>query len=60
MSKVKEIITNLKSEWLKIIFPDNEKLLKDSVTVLIWSIVIGLIIFALDSIIGFGFGFLFK
>lgn len=60
MSKVKEIVTNLKSEWMKIIFPNNEKLLKDSVTVLVWSIIIGLIIFAFDSIIGFGFGFLFK
>ena len=52
--------TGLKSEWMKIIFPSNEQILKDSVTVLICSVIIGLIIFALDSIIGSGFGFLFN
>lgn len=57
---VKKVIKGLKSEWIKIIFPSNEQMLNDSITVLVCSVVIGLIIFALDSLIGSGFGFLFN
>lgn len=68
MSTVKEkkenvfsvIIKGLRSEWIKIIFPSNDQILNDSVTVLISSVIIGLIIFVLDSLIGSGFGFLFN
>ena len=68
MSEVKEkkesmfsrIIKGLRSEWMKIIFPTSEQILNDSVTVLICSVVIGFIIFVLDSLIGSGFGFLFN
>ncbi len=68
MAQVKEnkenlfskIFKGLKSEWMKIIFPSNEQILNDSITVLVCSVVIGLIIFALDSIIGSGFGYLFN
>ncbi|MBR3288972.1 MAG: preprotein translocase subunit SecE [Lachnospiraceae bacterium] len=59
-SVVSKVIKGLKSEWMKIIFPSNEQILNDSVTVLICSVVIGAIIFALDSLIGSGFGFLFN
>ena len=59
-SVVNKVIKGLKSEWMKIIFPSNEQILNDSVTVLICSVVIGVIIFALDSLIGSGFGFLFN
>ncbi len=59
-SVVSKVIKGLKSEWMKIIFPSNEQILNDSVTVLICSVVIGVIIFALDSLIGSGFGFLFN
>ena len=59
-SVVSKIIKGLKSEWMKIIFPSNEQILNDSVTVLICSVIIGAIIFALDSLIGSGFGFLFN
>ena len=59
-SVVSKIIKGLRSEWMKIIFPSNEQILNDSVTVLICSVVIGVIIFALDSLIGSGFGFLFN
>ena len=52
--------TGLKSEWMKIIFPSNEQILKDSITVLVCSVILGLIIFVLDSIIGSGFGVLFN
>ena len=55
-----EIFKGLKSEWMKIIFPSNEQILKDSVTVLMSSVVIGLIIFLFDSGIGFLFGYLFN
>lgn len=50
----------LKSEWMKIIFPSNEQILRDSITVLVCSVIIGLLIFVLDSLIGSGFGFLFN
>ena len=68
MSEVKEkkenlfnkIIKGLRSEWMKIIFPSNEQILNDSVTVLISSVIIGFMIFVLDSLIGSGFGFLFN
>ena len=53
------IIKGLRSEWMKIIFPSNEQILNDSITVLISSIIIGLIIFFLDSVIGSGYGYLF-
>ena len=59
-SVVSKVIKGLKSEWIKIIFPSNEQILNDSVTVLICSVIIGAIIFALDSVIGSGFGFLFN
>jgi len=59
-SVVSKVIKGLRSEWMKIIFPSNEQILNDSVTVLICSVVIGVIIFALDSLIGSGFGFLFN
>ena len=55
-----KVWAGLKSEWMKIIFPSNEQILRDSVTVLVCSVIIGLIIFVLDSIIGSGFGVLFS
>ena len=59
VAKLSLIFKNLRSEWQKIIFPTQEQILKDSVVVLITSVILGLIIFALDAIIGSGFGFLF-
>ena len=56
----KRVIKGLRSEWMKIIFPNNEKIINDSVTVLICSIVIGAIIFLLDAAFGSGFGFLLR
>ena len=58
--KLKSVFKNLKSEYMKIIFPSYEQVFNDSVKVLICSVIIGLIIFFFDSIIGFGFGFLFN
>ena len=59
VAKLSLIFKNLRSEWQKIIFPTQEQILKDSVVVLVTSVILGLIIFALDAIIGSGFGFLF-
>lgn len=56
----KRVIKGLRSEWIKIIFPNNEKILNDSVTVLVCSIVIGAIIFILDAAFGAGFGFILR
>lgn len=58
-AKISLIFKNLRSEWQKIIFPTQEQIVSDSVVVLITSVILGLIIFALDAIIGSGFGFLF-
>lgn len=52
------VFKGLRSEWMKIIFPSNERILNDSVTVLVSSIIIGAMIFVLDSVFGAGFGFL--
>ena len=59
-AKISLIFKNLRSEWQKIIFPTQEQILKDSVVVLITSVILGLIIFALDAIIGSGFGYIFS
>lgn len=50
----------LKSEYNKIIFPTQNDIIRDSTIVIIFSVVIGLIIFLLDSIITFGFEFVLK
>ena len=60
LAKISLIFRGLKSEYNKIIFPSREKLIKDSISVFIISIIIGAMIFALDSIINFGFGFVLK
>ena len=54
------VCKGLKSEWLKIKFPSNEQIMKDSITVLVCSVIIGLLIFIFDSVIGSGFGLLFS
>ena len=56
----KRVFKGLRSEWMKIIFPNNEKIINDSVTILVCSIIIGAIIFMLDSAFGAGFGFLLR
>lgn len=60
LAKISLIFRGLKSEYNKIIFPSREKLIKDSISVFIISVIIGALIFALDSIINFGFGFVLK
>ena len=60
LAKISLIFRGLKSEYNKIIFPSREKLIKDSISVFIISIIIGAMIFALYCIINFGFGFVLK
>ncbi|MDO5563695.1 MAG: preprotein translocase subunit SecE [Eubacteriales bacterium] len=60
MSKISNIFKNMKIEFNKIIFPNTEKIWKDSVCVLTGSIIIGVIIAVLDIIISTGFSFILK
>ena len=53
-------LKGLKSEYNKIIFPTPENVIRDSIIVIVCSVVIGLLIFFFDNIITFGFGFVFK
>ena len=48
----------LKSEFKKITWPDKESLLKQSVAVVCISVVLGLLISVLDTIIQYGVNFL--
>ena len=50
----KDFIKGLKSEFKKIIWPDKETLTKESVAVVLTSIVLGVVIALLDLIIKFG------
>lgn len=59
LEKFKKVLTRLKSEYMKIIFPSKDKIIKDSTIVLVCSVILAGIIFLFDSLIGFGFGFLF-
>lgn len=46
----------LKSEFKKIVWPDKDTLAKQSVAVIVVTIIMGIIIFLLDAIIEFGIG----
>ena len=52
--KRKNFIKTLKAEFKKIIWPDKETLTKQTIAVLISSVVLGAIIAVLDLIIKFG------
>lgn len=52
-SSLKKVLRNLKMEFGKIIWPDRESLVKQTIAVLLVSIVLGLIIFGLDKLIVF-------
>ena len=54
---LKQIITNLKVEFGKIIWPDKDSLTKSTIAVLASSIVLGVIIAVVDMVIKFGLGF---
>ena len=50
----------LKTEFNKIIWPDKESLAKQSVAVIIVTVIIGVIVSILDSVIKFGIDLLIK
>jgi preprotein translocase subunit SecE len=50
----KDFVKNLKAEFNKIIWPDKEELTKQTVVVVITTVVLGFAIAALDLIIKFG------
>ena len=52
--KKKSFVKTLKAEFKKIIWPDKETLTKQTIAVLISSVVLGAIIAVLDLIIKFG------
>lgn len=58
--KIALIWKGLKSEWMKIVFPSKEKVINDSILVVVSSFVIALIIFVFDTLITSGLGFVIK
>lgn len=54
-SKMKNWFKGIKAEFKKIVWPDKEKLIKETVAVVVASVVIGFIIAALDTLIQIGF-----
>lgn len=54
-SKMKDWFKGIKAEFKKIIWPDKDKLVKETIAVVIASLVIGFVIAALDTLIQIGF-----
>ncbi|MDO5409370.1 MAG: preprotein translocase subunit SecE [Lachnospiraceae bacterium] len=51
------ILTNLKTEFNRIIWPDKESLTKRTIAVLVSSVALGGIIALIDMVVKFGLGF---
>jgi preprotein translocase subunit SecE len=60
MSIIINFFSNLRKEFNKIIFPTTEEIWKHSVSILMFSIVIGVAIAVLDAFWGFVFSFVLK
>ena len=58
MSKMSHFFKGVKAEFKKISWPDKTKLFKQSVAVVSISVVLGLLISVLDTIIQYGVNFL--
>lgn len=58
--KIYLIFKGLKSEWMKIIFPSKEKIINDSLLVVVASFVLALLMFLFDTLITAGFGVVLK
>lgn len=50
----KDFIKGLKAEFKKIIWPDKKTLTKQTIAVVAWSVVLGVVIAVLDLVIKFG------
>ena len=59
-SKNRSKFTDLKAEFKKIIWPDKKTLVKQTTAVLAISVVLGVVISALDVVIQYGVDFLVK
>ena len=57
---LKRILTNLKVEFGRIIWPDKDSLIKQTIAVVLISIALCLVITVLDTVISTGIGFLMK
>ncbi len=56
--RIKDFALGIKAEFTKIIFPNTEDLKKQTIVVIIASVLIGLLILIMDSILKFGLGFI--
>ena len=54
---LKNVLSNLKTEFSRIIWPSKDSLTKSTVAVLISSVALGIFIAVIDMIIKFGLGF---
>lgn len=60
MSIIINFFSNLRKEFNKIIFPTKEEIWKHSISILMFSIVVGVAIALLDAFWGFLFSFVLK
>ena len=60
MSIIINFFSNLRKEFNKIIFPTKEEIWKHSISILMFSIVVGIAIALLDAFWGFLFSFVLK
>ena len=58
IERIKAYCSGVKAEFCKIIFPNTEDLKKQTVLVIIASVLISLLILIIDSILKFGLGFI--
>ena len=56
--RIKDFCVGVKAEFSKIIFPNAEDLKKQTIVVIIASVLISLLILIMDSILKFGLGFI--
>ena len=54
-SKIKGWLKGIKAEFKKVIWPDKDKLVKETVAVVVASVIVGFVIAALDTLIQIGF-----
>ncbi len=55
--KKKSVFKNLKAEFKKIIWPDRKSLIRQTIAVLLTSVILGAVIALLDLVIRFGINF---
>ena len=58
ITKVKDFFSGVKSEYSKIIFPNQEDLKKQTIATLVVSVVIGVLIFLIDFVFRYLLGFI--